>query len=68
MTKVGMGEIYAAANTASRIYNASFRRGNIVRATNMLRNRALSRRLIDFYLDEIDREINHMLSENGRVA
>ena len=68
MTKALPVEIHAAAHEALRIYSRSFRRGNILRARNQLRNRTLSKRLINFYLDEIDLEIDRMLSESGSAA
>ncbi|MDB5603470.1 MAG: hypothetical protein JWP25_370 [Bradyrhizobium sp.] len=63
-----MEKLFAVANVASRIYALSWRRGNIIRAQNRLREPTLSRRLINFYLDEIELEINHMLSENSSAA
>jgi hypothetical protein len=58
-----MERLYALANAASRIYAQSWRRGNIVRAQTRLRDRNLSRRLVNFYLDDIEFEIGHMLSQ-----
>jgi hypothetical protein len=63
-----MEKIYAAAHAASRIYSASWRRGNIVRAQTRLKDRSLSRRLFDFYLDSIESEVNHLLRENQNDA
>ena len=60
-----MEQLYALASAASRIYAQSWRRGNIVRAQNKLRQKNLSRRLINFYLDEIELEIGHLLSEEA---
>jgi hypothetical protein len=59
-----MEQLYVAASTASRIYATSWRRGNIVRAQNHLREKTLSRRLREFYIDEIDREVDFLLSED----
>jgi hypothetical protein len=59
-----MEQIYAAANAALRIYAASWRRGNIVRAQNRLREKTLSRRLKEFYIDDIDREVDFILFED----
>ncbi|ARQ95379.1 hypothetical protein [Bradyrhizobium phage BDU-MI-1] len=62
MTKqTDLTPIYAAASAALRVYHRSFRRGNIIRAQGMLRNRTLSKRLVNFYLEDIDREIDFML-------
>jgi hypothetical protein len=52
-----MEQLYAAASAASRFYAASWRRGNIIWAQNRLREKSLSRRLTEFYLDDIDREV-----------
>lgn len=52
-----MEQLHAIAAEASKLYEASFRRSNIVRAQNRLRDRGLSRTLIDFYLDEIELEV-----------
>lgn len=60
--------VYAAANAAVRIYNSSFRRGNILRAQMKLKQRTLTKRLVDFYLDDIDREVNLMFWETDSAA
>jgi hypothetical protein len=60
-----MEQLYAAANTAARIYAVSWRRGNIIRAQEYLRNKSISRRPKDFYLDEIDREVDFILFEDN---
>jgi hypothetical protein len=56
--------LFAAADAASRYYAASWRRGNIIRAQTRLRENRQSRRLINFYLDDIDREVDFILLEN----
>jgi hypothetical protein len=56
-----MEQLYAAANIASRFYAASWRRGNITRCQSRLREKTLTKRLKNFYLDEIDREIDFIL-------
>jgi hypothetical protein len=56
--------LFAAADAASRSYAASWRRGNIIRAQTRLRENRQSRRLINFYLDDIDREVDFILLEN----
>lgn len=68
MPKTDLTPIYAAAHAALRAYNKSFRRGHILRAYPHLRNRNLSRRLVEYYLADIDREIDHILGENGSVT
>ncbi len=65
MAKTDLTPVYAAANEASRAYNKSMRRAHILRAYPHLRNRNLSRRLVEFYLDDIDREIDHILGGNN---
>ncbi|WP_091977180.1 hypothetical protein [Bradyrhizobium ottawaense] len=63
-----MEKIYAAANAASRIYSASWRRGNIIRAQTRLKDRSLTRRLVDFYLDSLETEVSYLLTESQRDA
>ena len=59
-----MEQLYAAANTASRIYATSWRRGNIARCQSRLREKTLTQRLRSFYLGEIDREVDFILFED----
>lgn len=68
MAKTDLTPIYSAANSALRAYNKSHRRGHILRAYPHLRNRNLSRRLVEYYLADIDREIDHILREPGNAA
>lgn len=56
-----MDQILTAAEAASQLYVLSWRRGNIVRAQKRLRERSTTKALVNFYLDEIEREINFML-------
>ncbi|WP_439357834.1 hypothetical protein [Bradyrhizobium sp. DASA03007] len=58
-----MEQLFSAAHAASRMYAQSWRRGNIVRAQNQLRKDKLSKRLVNFYLDDIDREIDFIIFE-----
>jgi hypothetical protein len=58
-----MEQLFSAAHAASRMYASSWRRGNIVRAQNQLRKNLQSKRLVDFYLDEIEREVDFIIFE-----
>lgn len=58
-----MEQLFSAAHAASRAYAQSWRRGNIVRAQNRLREKALTKRLANFYLDEIEHEIDFIIFE-----
>ncbi|WP_029083428.1 hypothetical protein [Bradyrhizobium sp. th.b2] len=58
-----MEQLFSAAHAASRMYSQSWRRGNIVRCQSRLRQTRLTKRLIDFYLDEIEREIDFIIFE-----
>ena len=58
-----MEQLFIAAHAASRSYSQSWRRGNIIRAQNQLREKTLTKRLINFYLDEIEREIDFIIFE-----
>jgi hypothetical protein len=60
-----MEQLYAAADTASRIYAASWRCGNIARCQSRLREKTLTQRLRNFYLDEIDREVDFILFKDN---
>jgi hypothetical protein len=58
-----MEQLFSAAHAASRMYAQSWRRGNIVRAQNQLRKHQISKRLSEFYLDEIEREVDFIIFE-----
>jgi hypothetical protein len=58
-----MDQLYSAAHAASQMYSQSWRRGNIVRCHTNLRKVGSSRRLVNFYLDEIDREVDFIIFE-----
>lgn len=58
-----MEQLFSAAHAASRMYAQSWRRGNIIRCQRKLRELRLTRRLTDFYLDEIDREVDFIIFE-----
>lgn len=58
-----MEQLFSAAHAASRMYAQSWRRGNILRCHKQLREKRLTRRLTDFYLDEIDREVDFIIFE-----
>ncbi|WP_316196604.1 hypothetical protein [Bradyrhizobium sp. SZCCHNS3053] len=60
-----MERLFAAAHAAARLYGASWRRGNIIRAQRKLQEQRLSRRLRNFYFDEIDREIDFIIFESA---
>lgn len=58
-----MEQLFSAAHAASRMYSQSWRRGNIIRCHTNLRKVNGSKRLVNFYLDEIDREVDFIIFE-----